>query len=105
MAPFDKLCFQERNMRALRKICVKPSLMTVCLVAVVAFSSAAFAQRYSQTNLVADTPGVAAFTDPLLINPWGMSFSSTSPFWVSDAGSGVSTLYTGTGSLVPLVVS
>jgi uncharacterized protein (TIGR03118 family) len=92
-------------MRALAKICVQPSLMTFCLVTVLGLSSAAFAQRYSQTNLVADTPGVAAFTDPLLINPWGMSFSSSSPFWISDAGSGVSTLYKGDGSSVPLVVS
>jgi uncharacterized protein (TIGR03118 family) len=32
-------------------------------------------------------------TDAQLINPWGISASGTSPFWVSDNGAGVSTLY------------
>jgi uncharacterized protein (TIGR03118 family) len=92
-------------MRALTKLCVKPSLVAVCLLAVLGVSTTAYAQRYTQTNLVADTPGVAAVTDPNLINPWGMSFSSSSPFWVSDAGTGLSTLYKGDGSIVPLVVN
>ena len=92
-------------MRALTKLCVKPSLAAICLMAVLAVSSTAFAQKYSQTNLVSDMPGVAAVTDPNLINPWGMSFSSSSPFWISDAGTGLSTLYKGDGSIVPLVVN
>ncbi|HEY7043921.1 MAG TPA: TIGR03118 family protein, partial [Nocardioidaceae bacterium] len=37
----------------------------------------------------------AQVTDPNLVNPWGVSFSSTSPLWVSDNGTDVSTLYTG----------
>jgi uncharacterized protein (TIGR03118 family) len=43
-----------------------------------------------------------------LVNPWGVSFSGTSPFWVSDQGTSVSTLYavTPTGvSKVPLTVN
>ncbi len=32
-------------------------------------------------------------TDKQLINPWGISASGTSPFWISDNGAGVSTLY------------
>src|SRR5215470_13259986 len=46
-----------------------------------------------QTNLVSDLPGVAQHTDPNLVNPWGISESSGSPFWVSDNNAGVSTLY------------
>jgi len=46
-----------------------------------------------QTNLVSDLPGVAAVTDPSLVNPWGISESSASPFWLSDNNSGLSTLY------------
>jgi uncharacterized protein (TIGR03118 family) len=46
-----------------------------------------------QVNLVSDVPGQAPLTDPDLINPWGMSFTSTSKVWVSNAGTGVSTLY------------
>ncbi len=60
---------------------------------------------YFQTNLTSDVPGLAANTDPNLKNPWGISFSPTSPFWVSDQASGLSTLYTGTGSALSLVVS
>ena len=43
---------------------------------------------YSQTNLVSDIPGLAAKTDPNLVNPWGIAESGGSPFWVSDNGSG-----------------
>jgi hypothetical protein len=45
-----------------------------------------------QTNLVADLPLVAQVQDPHLVNPWGISESATSPFWVSDNNAGVSTL-------------
>jgi hypothetical protein len=47
---------------------------------------------YVQTNLVSDLPG-AILQDPNLVNPWGVSFSATSPFWVSNAGSNTTTLY------------
>ena len=49
------------------------------------------------TNLVSDQPGIAQVTDPNLVNAWGISASATSPFWVSDNGTGVSTLYKVTG--------
>jgi hypothetical protein len=64
-----------------------------------------------QTNLVSDLPGVAAVTDPNLVNPWGISESDTSTFWVSDNNAGVSTLYNVPGanntpiSINPRVVS
>lgn len=51
--------------------------------------------RYVQENLVSDQPGKAQLTDPDLVNAWGMSRSATSPIWVSDNGTNVSTLYTG----------
>ena len=60
---------------------------------------------FHQTNLVSDTPGLAKFTDPNLVNPWGLSSSATSPIWVSDNNAGVSTLYRGDGTAVPLVVT
>src|SRR5499426_4537530 len=52
---------------------------------------------YLQTNLVSDIPGLATITDPLLVNPWGMSRSSTSPFWTSNQGTNSATLYAVTG--------
>ena len=48
---------------------------------------------YLQTNLVSDLAGMAQLQDTNLVNPWGMSFSASSPFWVSDNGSGLATLY------------
>jgi uncharacterized protein (TIGR03118 family) len=47
----------------------------------------------------------AAFVDPNLINPWGVSFSPTGPFWVSNQGSGTSTLYNGEGEPQSLIVT
>ena len=63
------------------------------------------ADNFKQTNLVSDLPGVAKTTDPDLVNPWGVSFSATSPFWVSDNGTGLATLYNGAGDKLGLVVT
>lgn len=60
---------------------------------------------FSQTNLTSDIPGLAAFTDPNLKNPWGVSFSPTSPFWVSDQVTSKSTLYNASGAPQALVVN
>jgi uncharacterized protein (TIGR03118 family) len=49
---------------------------------------------FVQVNLVSDIPGLAKITDPKLVNPWGVSHSSTSPFWTSNQGTNSATLYT-----------
>src|SRR3984957_13889995 len=67
--------------------------------------SLANAQHYTQVNLVANTSGIAPVTDPNLVNPWGLSRTSSSPWWVSDNGTGLSTLYNGAGAINPLVVT
>ena len=57
-------------------------------------------------NLVSDQPGVADHLDPNLVNAWGLAASATSPWWVADNGTGVSTLYNGnTGTPLSLVVT
>jgi uncharacterized protein (TIGR03118 family) len=53
------------------------------------------ANVYKQRNLVSDIHGVARITDPNLVNPWGLSFGPTTPAWVADNGTGLSTLYSG----------
>jgi uncharacterized protein (TIGR03118 family) len=58
----------------------------------------AFGQHYTQTTLVTNA------TDPSLVNPWGMSRGSGSPWWVADNATGVSTLYTGSGTKLGLTV-
>lgn len=63
------------------------------------------ATRFVQTNLVSDgsaEAGPALHTDPNLINPWGVSHPPGGPFWVSDNGTGVTTIYNGDGTAVPV---
>src|SRR5215813_13390235 len=55
---------------------------------------------FVQTNLVSDGFVPAPTMDPNLINPWGVAHGPTTPFWVSDNGAGVATIYTGTGQPV-----
>jgi uncharacterized protein (TIGR03118 family) len=62
------------------------------------------ANAYIQHNLVADTAGVADLTDPNLVNPWGIAISTTSPFWLSDNGTGLATVYS-TSAAATLTVS
>ena len=84
------------------------ALAVVFGVAVVAVSPLTAAERnaYTVTPLVSDQPGVAPNTDPNLVNAWGLTSSPTSPWWVSDNETDVSTLYRGLdGMPQPLVVS
>jgi uncharacterized protein (TIGR03118 family) len=50
-------------------------------------------------------PHLAKFTDPNLVNPWGLISTGSSPWWVSDNGTGLSTLYNGAGVKQGLVVT
>ncbi len=68
-------------------------------------ASPALAGSFTQTNLVSDGATNAAFTDPNLKNPWGISYGPGGEFWVSDNATGLSTLYTTSGSINPLVVT
>jgi len=63
------------------------------------------ANSYRMRNLVSDQAGVAAHVDPNLVNAWGLVAGPTTPWWVADNGTNVSTLYDGHGNAVPLVVS
>src|SRR3954470_7843144 len=86
----------------------RAAALTVLLLAtVLLFGASAQAQHhYKVTNLVSDIPKAAAITDANLVNPWGLTASATSPFWVSDNGTGLSTLYNGnTGAPQQLVVT
>jgi uncharacterized protein (TIGR03118 family) len=48
---------------------------------------------FNVTNLVSDGAVPAKLVDPNLINPWGIAMSPASPFWISDNGTGLATLY------------
>ena len=72
---------------------------------------AVHAQNYNQVNLVANAAststikGDTVVVDPNLVDPWGLSRSATSPWWIADTFSGKSTLYDGAGAITPLVVT
>jgi uncharacterized protein (TIGR03118 family) len=65
----------------------------------------ASAQNYTQTNLVSDISGMAVSTDANLKNPWGLARGAASPFWPANEGTGTAVLYTGSGGVIPLVVT
>jgi hypothetical protein len=76
--------------------------IVLIFTAVLAFSTFGIAQAYQQTNLVSDIQGLAqnppsGQPDAQLVNLWGLSSSSTSPWWIADNNAGVSTLYNGQG--------
>jgi len=75
------------------------TVLAPCLVSAMALCILPATARaaFIQTNLVSDVFGDAAVTDPNLLNPWGISFSATSPLWVSDQAANAATLYASTG--------
>src|ERR1700745_774088 len=79
--------------------------LTISTSMALSMGAVSFCQHYTQTNLVSNTSGVAPVTDPQLVNPWGISRTSGSPWWISDNATGLSTLYNGAGAINPLVVT
>ena len=81
-----------------------PLLLTAALL----FVLPASAQHYTQTNLTADVSATSATPvtpDANLVNAWGLTRSSTSPWWIADNGMGLSTLYNGAGAPQQLVIT
>src|SRR5437870_10091865 len=85
---------------------MRKSAIGVSIVLLLGASRPAAAQFYAQHNLVSDGAVSADLVDPALVNAWGLVASATSPLWVADNGTGLSTLYNGnTGAKVALTVS
>jgi len=63
------------------------------------------AAQYQVVNLTSDQKGKAKHVDPNLVNAWGMSYGPGGPFWVSDEGTGLSTVYNGSGAPQSTVVT
>jgi uncharacterized protein (TIGR03118 family) len=73
-------------------------LTTVALGALCAGGGVAQAQ-FKQTDLASDVSGIgAAIVDPNLVNTWGVSaIAGATPFWISNQGTGTSSLFSVTG--------
>jgi uncharacterized protein (TIGR03118 family) len=78
-------------MKQIRSLCKALAMGAVLVI----FALPASAAYFAVTNLVTDdqTAHPAQITDPGLKNAWGLSYSPTSPFWLSANGSGTSVLY------------
>ena len=77
---------------------------TVSLADLSSGLAATTAPSFIQTNLISDGSIPAATTDPNLINPWGVALSPTSPFWISENGTGLSSIDSISGSTITLNV-
>jgi uncharacterized protein (TIGR03118 family) len=86
---------------------MKSKTLVFGLLTILCLSSMALAQQagYAQTNLVANTAGVANHTDVQLSNPWGISFIPGQAFWIANNNGGTSTVYNAQGVKNPLVVT
>lgn len=62
-------------------------------------------QTYVQTNLVSDLAGIALVTDTNLVGAWGITRSSTSPWWVNTTVSGLSLVINATGQPLSAIVA
>lgn len=81
-------------------------LLLVAATALLFAPAFTYSQAYVQSNLVSNSSSIPAATvDPSLVNPWGMIQGPSTPFWVSDQVTDMSTLYMGSGAKVPLTVS
>jgi uncharacterized protein (TIGR03118 family) len=81
-----------------------PVAMVLLMGLPAAHAVAATDNQYTVHPLVSNVAGMAPHIDPNLVNGWGLTASATSPWWVADNGTSVSTLYRADGSSVPLVV-
>jgi len=88
---------------ALRSIAL--AIILTIAAAIGATTSRAAVDTYTVTPLVSDAGTTAPSTDGSLVNGWGLSAGPTTPWWASDNGTNLSTLYSGTGAKTPLTVS
>ncbi len=88
---------------------IAPKSVLAVLTWMLLLTGPAIAQKYHRTDLTANMSSVSPNTlkivvDPNLVNAWGLSRATPSPWWVADNGTGLSTLYNATGVAQPLVV-
>jgi uncharacterized protein (TIGR03118 family) len=79
----------------------------IAAAALIGNAAPAHAGSYQINDIVTDDstnlsklglPPSIAPDDPNLINPWGISFGAATPFWISDNGTGLASLYRATGA-------
>src|SRR5207244_1073454 len=91
--------------RHVHRVLIAAAMLVVAAAVLAAATPAAENNAYVQHNLVSDGFLPADHTDSHLVNAWGLTSLPGSPWWVSDNGTDVSTLYNADGTPRPLVVS
>jgi uncharacterized protein (TIGR03118 family) len=103
---------QSYSFASLHRVRFARALLLLVTLLVLAALAPPVRGAFIVNNLVTDDPSAhaAQVTDTNLVNPWGVAYSPTSPFWVANNGTGTSTLYsvnpaTDVVTIVPLVVT
>src|ERR1700682_6340307 len=84
---------------------LRQALVVAALASALTAGAAFAAHSYVVLTLVSDRGVPTEHRDDNLKNGWGIALSATSPIWVSNNGTGMSTLYDGLGNMLSLVVS
>jgi len=79
-------------------------IVAVLGLLVIGIQAAEKGNVYAVRNLVSDGSIPAVRIDPNLVNAWGLAASPSSPWWVADNETAVSTLYDANGNRLSLVV-
>ncbi len=82
----------------------KMGIIAAASIAFAVGSASAASTFYTQHNLVSDGAVTADHVDHNLVNPWGIAFNPFGDVWIADNGTGLSTLYDGSGVANSLVV-
>jgi uncharacterized protein (TIGR03118 family) len=77
------------------------AVLSLGLAAAAPVGAAPPGSTFAVAPLVSDQMGAAPTTDTHLVNAWGLARSATSPWWVADNGTSVSTLYNAAGAPFP----
>jgi uncharacterized protein (TIGR03118 family) len=93
-------------MNALTRRFAPAAIIAFAVSGVTAVCADAQQNAYQVTPLVSNQANKAPVQDTNLQNAWGVAFTpAASPFWIADNNTGLSTLYDGNGTIVPLVVT
>jgi uncharacterized protein (TIGR03118 family) len=77
-----------------------PALLgSAALAALAVAAPSAHAVVFDVVNLASDGSVAAAHIDPNMVNPWGVSYAPTGPFWISDNATGLTSLKNGSGAV------
>ncbi len=95
----------RKNTRALQLRILPMAVVMLAVTPTLLYAAPTPGNSFVQHNLVSDIPGLASYTDLALANPWGIAMSPKSPFWISDNGTGLATLYNTFGVKQGLVVT